>query len=155
MASTDFANYAGNDFRPSSSSVLTDAGIAYYGIKGYDLAGDERPNYNNGGAEAYDIGAFEYDHGYGPHPASTTVAFSGVVAGSEIRVYNSAADELAGTESCSADHALTWVIPSPASVRVVIIHPDYKIKEFSYSSISGNQSLPVQQEPDKWYSNPA
>jgi hypothetical protein len=89
---------------------------------------------------------------------TTTVTFSGVNAGSEIRVYLPDATEAAGVETCSADHSLTWQVYAPGSanntVRVVIVHPDYKIKEFTTTSSLGNASLPVQQEADKWYSNP-
>lgn len=90
---------------------------------------------------------------------STTVTFEGVVAGSEIRVYLPDTTEVSGIESCATDQALTWSVYAPGSpnneVRIVIIHPDYKIKEFNYTSSVGNQSIPVQLERDKWYSNPA
>lgn len=89
---------------------------------------------------------------------STTVEFSGINANSEIRVYFPDATEAAGVESCAVDHALSWSVFSAGSanntVRIVIIHPDYKIKEFEYVSSVGNQSIPVQQERDKWYQNP-
>lgn len=154
VATTDFSNYAGNDFRPASASTASvDAGLRHYNYAIYDIARNERPNYNNGGAEEVDIGAFEFDHGYGSRPASTTVTFSGVNAGSEIRVYDSSVNELDGTESCGANHQLTWTIPV-GDVRIVIIHPDYKIKEFTYASVAGVQTLPVQQERDRWYQNP-
>jgi len=88
-----------------------------------------------------------------------TVTFLGVNAGSEIRVYLSDMTELAGVESSGADPSLVWDVFSSGSpnntVRIVIIHPSYRIKEFTYLSQTGNQSIPVQQEPDKWYSNPA
>jgi hypothetical protein len=102
----------------------------------------------------YDIGAYEFDLGYGEWPASTTVTFDGVNAGSEIRVYDSGGAELAGVESCSADHALTWAVAS-GDQHIVIVHLDYRIKDFSYTNQAGAQTLPVQQEPDDWYSNPA
>lgn len=89
---------------------------------------------------------------------TTTVTFSGVNAGSEIRIYDPSANELAGVETCTANHTLIWPVYSNGSpnntVRIVIIHHDYKIKEFTYTSVVGNQSIPVQQEPDPWYSNP-
>lgn len=89
---------------------------------------------------------------------SCTVTFSGVNANSEIRVYLPGAVEAAGVENSLADHTLTWsVFPSGSAnntARIVIVHPDYKIKEFEYVSSTGNQSIPVQQELDKWYSNP-
>lgn len=90
---------------------------------------------------------------------STTVTFDGVNAGSEIRVQLPDLSEAAGVETCDDNHVLTWSVYASGSanntVRIVIVHPDYKIKEFSYTSRVGAQSIPVQQEPDKWYSNPA
>lgn len=89
---------------------------------------------------------------------STAVTFVGVHANSEIRVYLPDTTETAGVENCADDPVLSWSAYAPGSanntVRIVIVHPDYKIKEFNYVSSVGNQSLPVQQEPDKWYSNP-
>ena len=89
---------------------------------------------------------------------TTAVTFDGVNAGSEIRIYLPDGTEVAGVETCDANHVLTWSVYASGSpsnvVRVVIVHPDYKIKEFSYTSRVGAQSNPVQQEPDKWYSNP-
>ena len=89
---------------------------------------------------------------------TTTVTFSGVAAGSEIRVYLSDTTEVAGVESGTADQSLSWDVYAPGSpnntVRIVIIHPSYKIKEFTYTAAAGSQNIPVQQEPDKWYSNP-
>lgn len=89
---------------------------------------------------------------------TATVTFSGVNAGSEIRIYLPDTTEAAGIETCAVDQVLAWLVYAPGSlnntVRVVIIHPDYKIKEFNYVSSVGSQSLPVQQERDKWYSNP-
>jgi hypothetical protein len=82
------------------------------------------------------------------------VTFAGVNAGSEIRVYNSAGTELAGVETCDANHVLTWTVPI-GDVTIRIVHTAYKIKEFDYTSAAGAQSLPVQQDVDDWYSNPA
>lgn len=160
VSTTDFVNWGTSsfaetdDFRPAlSTSPQVDSGVEYYGALGYDIADAERPNYNNGGAEAFDIGCYEFDHGYGDHPASTTVTFSGVHAGSEIRVYDASGNELAGVESSTANPELTWVL-STGDVRVVVVHLDYKIKEFQYTPVSGAVPLPVQQEADSWYSNP-
>lgn len=90
---------------------------------------------------------------------STTVSFDGVHAGSEIRVQLPDLSEAAGVETCDDNHVLTWSVYASGSanntVRIVIVHPDYKIKEFSYTSRVGAQSIPVQQEIDKWFSNPA
>lgn len=155
IATTDFLDYTNNDFRPAAStSPQVETAALYYGALPYDIADDVRPNYMNGAAAYYDVGAYEFDHGYGLEPVSTTVTFTGVNAGGEIRVYNSSGTELAGVESCSADHELTWTVPV-GDVRVVIVSTAYKIKEFDYTSIAGTQSLPIQQELDKWFSNPA
>lgn len=90
---------------------------------------------------------------------NTTVTFQGINANSEIRIYLPDGTEAAGVELCNANHVLTWGVYSAGSanntVRVVVVHPDYKIKEFNYTAGLGNASLPIQQEPDKWYSNPA
>lgn len=89
---------------------------------------------------------------------STSVTFSGVNANSEIRVYLPDTTEVAGVENSLANPELTWAVYSIGSdnntVRIVIIHPNYKIREFNYVSAIGNQLIPVQQELDNWYSNP-
>lgn len=89
---------------------------------------------------------------------TATVVFTGVNAGSEIRVYLPDTTEAAGIESCTADQALAWpafALGNPNNtVRIVVIHSAYRIKEFTYTVSVGSQTLPIQQEPDKWYSNP-
>lgn len=89
---------------------------------------------------------------------TTTVTFAGINAGSEIRVYLPDGTEVAGIETCAADQVLTWPVYASGSpnntVRVVVVANAYKIKEFTYTATLGAQSLPIQQEPDKWYSNP-
>lgn len=107
-----------------------------------------------GGANASGVFAFPTD------PVGTTsVTFDGVNAGSEIRIYLPDGTEVAGVETCDENHVLAWSVYAPGSpnntVRIVIVHLDYKIKEFTYVSRIGAQSIPVQQEPDKWRSNPA
>lgn len=113
-----------------------------------------------GRGRAVDHGLFAVGNARLPSDAigTTTVTFSGVNAGSEIRVYLSDTTEVAGVESGAADQSLSWDVYASGSpnntVRIVIVHPSYKIKEFTYTATAGNQSIPVQQEPDKWYSNP-
>jgi hypothetical protein len=90
---------------------------------------------------------------------TTTVTFDGVVAGSEIRVYDPDLNELAGIETCVANQALTWPVYAAGSpnnnVQIKIINTAYKIKDFLYTSKVGNQFIPVQMEPDPWFNNPA
>lgn len=88
--------------------------------------------------------------------ANTT--FSGVVAGSEIRVFYPGGIEAAGIESCGSNQVLSWPVyvvgNSQNNVVIRIINNNYKLKEFIYTAKLGDQSLPIQQELDKWYSNP-
>lgn len=86
ITTAGFVNAANNDFRLAAGSPLIDAGFFVFDSVFSDIAGDERPNYNNGGAEEYDIGAFEYDHGYGPHPASATISLTSIVSGSRVLI---------------------------------------------------------------------
>ncbi len=88
---------------------------------------------------------------------NTTVTFSGIQADTEIRVYLPDGTELTGIESCAANQALTWPVYAPGANSVVtirLVNVAYKIKEFDYTPVVGTQSLPVQQEADKWYRNP-
>lgn len=89
---------------------------------------------------------------------NAVVAFTGVLAGSEIRVFYPDATEAAGIESCAADQVLSWPAFVPGApnntVRVLVMSLSQKLKEFQYVARVGAQSLPIQQEPDKWWSNP-
>ncbi len=86
-----------------------------------------------------------------------TLTFDGVNANSEIRIYrNSDNSETAGVELCDANHVFAGVpyYGTGQVCTVRIVHPDYKIKEFTYTIPSIDQTIPVQQELDRWYSNP-
>jgi len=92
-------------------------------------------------------------------PAGTTkVTFDGVIAGSEIRVYDASLNELAGIESCAANQQLTWPVYASNSpnnnVEIKIYNTGYRLKKFPYTSKVGDQSIPVQMERDRWYNNP-
>lgn len=55
---TDFVDYANNDFRPAlSTSPQVDSGMLIYKAFGEDIAGNERPNYNNTAAQRPSISA--------------------------------------------------------------------------------------------------
>ena len=88
---------------------------------------------------------------------NTTVTFSGIQADTEIRVYLPDGTALTGIEECAANQVLTWPVYAPGANSVVtirLVNAAYKIKEFDYTPVVGTQSLPVQQEADRWYSNP-
>ena len=84
--------------------------------------------------------------------------FSGVPAGSEIRVYRADGVELAGVESAATDNpSLTWSVYAAGANsvnRIVIIHLAYKIKEFNFTPAVGSVSIPIQMDNDDWFSNP-
>jgi len=87
----------------------------------------------------------------------TQVTFSGIQAGTEIRVYLPDGTEVAGIESCAANQVLTWSVYAPGANSVVtvrLVNTAYRLKEFDYTPVVGTQSLPVQQEADRWYKNP-
>lgn len=93
IASTDFANYGGaswavtDDFSPALvTSPQVDAGISFYGCGVTDIRGAEVPNYNNGGSEALDAGCYEFDHGFGNHPATATIGLTNIVSGSRVLI---------------------------------------------------------------------
>lgn len=89
---------------------------------------------------------------------STTVAFDGVPAGSEIRVQLPDSTEVAGIESCIANQSLSWQVYAPGSpnniVRIIIVNLAYKLKDFLYTSKVGSSSIPIQMDNDPWFSNP-
>jgi hypothetical protein len=90
---------------------------------------------------------------------TTTVTFSGVNPDNEIRVYRQDRTELAGVENCVENQTLTWDVYAYGNpnnnVRIVIVSIDYGIMEFNYTSQLGNQSIPIQQEEDPWFRDPA
>ena len=84
---TCFVDFSGNNFRPASSAApQVDSAIKLLQSASYDIAGNERPNYNNGGAEAFDVGCYEFDHGYGEHPATATISLTNVISGSRVLI---------------------------------------------------------------------
>ena len=96
---------------------------------------------------------------------TATVTFSGVSAGSEIRVYlpdgpdGSAGTEVAGLDSCVANQQLTWGVYSAGSpnnnVWIHILKRGLRWMKFSYTSKVGAQSIPIFQNTDLGYNNPA
>lgn len=156
VAAGDFANYAGGDFRPASAlSALFDSGTDYYGRLAFDLADAEVPNYNNGGAEGIDLGCFEFNNGYGPHPASHTLTLTNVVVGSRILVRDqnnttTHFDQIAtGTTVVIAvtvygDSRDNWRI----KVRKASAAPYYRPYETLMTATAGSSSIYVNQLPD-------
>lgn len=123
---TTFVNYAGRDLRPASvSSALYDAGTIALKAQPEDMAEDLRPSYNNGGSEAWDIGAYEFDNGFGLPPI--TVTFNGLVSGSTVRIFTT------GTTSLAASTTSSGTSYSPSGVGVASY--DYQIFKDGYIPI--------------------
>ena len=163
IATTDFSSYGAatpaysDNFRAlNSTSPQVDSGVVYYGAKGYDVIDAERPNYNNGGAEAYDIGAYEFDHGYGPHPASHVLTLTNVVTGSRVHVSDQAGtvthyDDIAAastvviTQAIYGDSRDNWRI----RVRNASSSPSYQPYETLMTASAGSSSLYIAQITDE------
>ena len=90
---------------------------------------------------------------------TTTVTFSGIASGTEIHVYLPDGTEIAGVESCVANQQLTWPVYAAGSpnniVYITLIKRGLRWMKFNYQSVIGNQVLPIFQNPDLGYNNPA
>jgi len=156
IVTSDFVDWTNNDFRPAlASSPQVDDGVAYYGVTTSDIVDAEVPNYNNGGAEGIDAGPFEFDHGYGPHPASHILTLTNVVVGSRILIrdqadttthYNdiAAASTVEITVTVYADSRDNWRI----RVRKASESPFYQPYETLMTAAAGASSIYVSQIPD-------
>ena len=157
VATTDFADFNGLNFRPASAaSPQVDSGVAFYGIPPDDVGGAVRPNYNNGGAVAPDIGCYEFDHGYGPWPATCTLTLTNVVVGSRINIRDQAGttthyDALAASSTVVVPITVygssldNWRI----RVRKASGSPNYIPYETLMTAIAGATSIYVSQIPDE------
>lgn len=97
ITSSDFKNYvnpitsaadfspSGNSLTHTSTSLLVDAGSDLF--LSNDIKDATRPSYNNGVLTNPDIGAFEFDWGYGEAPLNVLLSFSGISDGSVLAVY--------------------------------------------------------------------
>jgi hypothetical protein len=87
IATTDFVDWANNDFRPANaSSPQVDSGLYPYDGLTFDMADNVRPSYKNGAATEIDGGPYEFDHGYGPWPASATISLTNIISGSRVLI---------------------------------------------------------------------
>lgn len=106
----------------------------------------------------YDIGPFEFDLGYGAWPSTQTrgLAFTGLVAGSLIKVFDTGTDNerFSTTNSGTSE---TWSESTAGSVTV-----DYVIMKAGYeplrvtnvtvtASDAGENGVSVTQVPARWY----
>ena len=157
IATTDFVDYANNDFRPaSSSSPQVETGVLYYGALPYDIADDVRPNYMDGAAAAYDVGAYEFDHGYGGWPATHTLTLTNVVVGSSIliRDQGDTTTHYSGTAASSTVEIAVTVYGSALDnwlikVRKASASPTYIPWETQMTATDGASTIYVSQISDE------
>lgn len=165
IATTDFVSWGGatyaatDDFKPASgTSPQVDSGLEFYAASAADFVYGEVPSYNNGGAESRDVGCYEFDRGFGPHPSTDSrgLAFTGLVAGSKVKVFATGTDTEKFSVSSSGTSE-TWSENVTGSITV-----DYVIVKAGYlpirvtgvtvtASPSGPQATPVTMQPARWY----
>lgn len=161
IATTDFAAYgsstlaATDDFRPaSSSSPQVETGVPFYGYQASDVADRFRPDYMGGGAAVIDIGPYEFDHGYGPWPITSTLTLTNVVVGSSYRVEDTSDDSLidSGTAAGSSVAVTVPWLGAPRTLRVKVRKASTapKYQPFETSAVVGltDTSTYITQVPD-------
>jgi hypothetical protein len=89
-------------------------------------------------------------------PAQYAFSLTGLVAGSEVRIYNSSTgDEINGTESSGTSFTHTYTYTGDINIYAVIFHLDWKdIRLTGLTLSNSDQSIPIQQQTDRVYSNP-
>lgn len=160
IATTDFVNHSGNDFRAASaSSPQVEAGVSFYGYMTEDAAGRYMPDYMDGGAAAIDVGPLEYDHGYGPWPTdeSRGLAFTGLVAGSTVRVFiTNTTTELFSTTSSGTSETWSEDLSGSRVVDYTIFKDGYIPIRVTGVTVTGAASggvlgTPIQQKASRAY----
>jgi hypothetical protein len=90
-------------------------------------------------------------------PIQYTFTVNGLVAETEVRLYNADTDiEIAGTESSSSTWSYSYIYPgSDTNCYLVVLHMDYLWLRINGLVLSNaNQSIPVQQVRDRNFDNP-
>ena len=152
IATTDFESFANKNFRPEIySSPQVDSGVFYYGISQTDITDAECPNYNNGSAEYIDVGAYEFDHGYGLRPVTATLTLTGLSSGTDVVVRTAGTSTiLDSVDSTTGDWGYTYT--TPHSVDIDVIKPGMVIVTFRGLSLtSTSSSIPISQQFDRNY----
>ena len=150
--SSVFVDWANNDLRPASaSSPQVDAGVEYYTALNYDIAFNERPNYNNGGPEGVDIGPYEFDNGFGPHPITASLTLTGLISGTDVVVREAGTSTiLDSVDSTSGSWSYTY--GAAHNVDIDVIKPGMVIVTFRNLALTAESStLPVSQQFDRNY----
>ena len=151
--STTFAGFTNNDVRPYSiSSAQVDSGIEYYGALGYDIADNERPNYNNGGSEDFDVGCYEFYHGYGDHPITASLTLTGLATETDVVVRAAGTSTILDSVDSTSGN-WTYTYGSAHNVDIDVIKPGMVIVTFRNLALTAESSIiPVSQQFDRNYS---
>lgn len=150
VTSADFANYvvpvdATSDFRPAgdsvahtSSSALVDAAEQIYAsMLAFDLVNNVRPSYKNESATNWDIGAYEFDWGYGLEPLQVTIAISGMAEGSVMAVYKTSDGSTIispTTIGASGSYSITYSYTGDTQIEVVVRKGTSGVKYLPYTT---------------------
>ncbi len=88
---------------------------------------------------------------------ATFIQFTNLITDSEVRIYRQSDDaELAGTESSGTSFTYNFTHTADVPITVVIFHLNYRdIRIVTLSLTAASQSIPIQQQFDRSYSNPA
>lgn len=172
IVSGDFKNYVvpattASDFSPSGDSVAHTSSSHLVDVASQEFSdlqatainnsnvnsGDPRPSYKNGSATDWDVGAFEFDWGYGLAPATVTVAISGIVSGSRLRVEKASDNSLIHEETVSGTSvSFSYSYTSDTLVNIIIrkssAAPKYKPFKSQQTIGSSGLTLSVSQEAD-------
>ena len=81
--------------------------------------------------------------------AERTLTLTGIKPDSEVRIYDTAMNELAGVESSGASFSYTYQYSPATAVTVVIFNINYKAVRFEYTLPDINSDLPIQQSLDR------
>jgi len=87
---------------------------------------------------------------------SVTLTLTGLVSGSEVRIYEAGTTtEVAGVEDSGISFSYDYNFVEGTYVDIVIHHVDYVYQRIETFLLPGStSSIPVQQQYDRWYSNP-
>lgn len=85
-----------------------------------------------------------------------TLTLTGLKANSEVRIYTAnTTTELDGVENSGTSFGFSYTYAASTFVDIVIHHVDYEYIRIDDVLLgAGDASLPIQQQSDRWYSNP-
>jgi hypothetical protein len=146
MSASGSYTFIGNTFTGYGASGSPSAAIYH------DSGGHLTINVQNGDSPTvYDVGSSTSEVN---NPVILTL--SGLVSGSEVRIYEAGTiTELDGVEDSTTSFDYPYTYVAETYVDIVVHHVDYvyyRIEAFLLPGTSG--SIPIQQQYDRWYSNP-